>query len=99
MIDIQANDETYAVKAEGHAGYGPKGQDIVCAGVSTLIYAYALELMKLGAEPDILDEGERFEVIPGHIDTRIKVAFDTVIHGLGMLADSYRNHIRMEGVR
>ena len=29
------------LRAEGHAGYAPKGQDIVCAAVSTLMQALA----------------------------------------------------------
>lgn len=34
MIRITTDEKTLSIKAEGHAGYGPKGQDIVCAAVS-----------------------------------------------------------------
>ncbi|HEY8345638.1 MAG TPA: ribosomal-processing cysteine protease Prp [Bacillota bacterium] len=33
--------------AQGHAGYARRGQDIVCAGISTLIQTTALGLEKL----------------------------------------------------
>ena len=31
-----------SVTMEGHAGYGKKGSDIVCAAVSTLLYVQVL---------------------------------------------------------
>ena len=34
-------------KAEGHTGYAPSGQDIVCAGVSTLLQTAVLGLQEL----------------------------------------------------
>ena len=34
MIQIKVNN--YSVEVNGHAGYMPRGSDIVCAGVSAL---------------------------------------------------------------
>ena len=31
--------EDYNIRVEGHTGYAPLGEDIACAGVSTLLYA------------------------------------------------------------
>lgn len=42
MISIEYCPDTYTIKARGHAGYAPRGEDIVCAGVSTLILTLAL---------------------------------------------------------
>ena len=39
MIEIHFDGLT--VRASGHAGFAPRGQDIVCAGVSTLLAAAA----------------------------------------------------------
>lgn len=39
MIEIHFNG--LKVTASGHAGFAPRGQDIVCAGVSTLLAAAA----------------------------------------------------------
>ena len=39
MIEIHFDGLT--VTARGHAGFAPRGQDIVCAGVSTLLAAAA----------------------------------------------------------
>ena len=42
MISILFDDENLEVKADGHAEYAPRGYDIVCAGVSSLIENYRL---------------------------------------------------------
>lgn len=43
--EIGYGDRSYTVSIEGHAGYAPKGQDIVCAGVSALASAFLESLL------------------------------------------------------
>lgn len=38
MIEAVYDSDTLTLTLSGHADYAPKGQDIVCAGVSALIY-------------------------------------------------------------
>ena len=77
---------------EGHAGYAPKGQDIVCAAVSALVYAL------IGT----LEETENVaEVIlrPGYAAVEAKektAAFDLVRCGLTQLADRYPDFVRVK---
>lgn len=40
----EAKENVLKLQAEGHAGYAPKGQDIVCAAVSTLMQALAFSV-------------------------------------------------------
>ena len=40
----EAKENVLKLLAEGHAGYAPKGQDIVCAAVSTLMQALAFSV-------------------------------------------------------
>ena len=56
------------LEAAGHAGYAPAGQDIVCAGVSTLMQALVSLLAgEENAHSDAFDEpdGPRPERGPG----------------------------------
>ena len=47
------------LEAAGHAGYAPAGQDIVCAGVSTLMQALVSLLAgEENAHSDAFDEPE-----------------------------------------
>ena len=39
MIEIEYRPEQFSVTVKGHAGAGEPGQDIVCAGVSALMFA------------------------------------------------------------
>lgn len=36
MISVQYNEQSFCLTVSGHAGYGPRQQDIVCAGVSAI---------------------------------------------------------------
>lgn len=38
MINITFNPQSLELKVEGHAHHGKKGEDIVCAAISTLFY-------------------------------------------------------------
>ena len=51
MIRIQRvfHRDGLTLTAEGHAGYAPSGQDIVCAGVSALLYGYVAYLEGLSS--------------------------------------------------
>ena len=70
---------------EGHAGYAPKGQDIVCAAVSALVYALIGTLEETGNAAEVI-------LRPGYAAVEAKektTAFDLVRCGLGQLADRY----------
>lgn len=50
MTDItvkRKNNSIVEVAASGHTGYGESGEDIVCAGVSTLIQSALLGLLQV----------------------------------------------------
>jgi uncharacterized protein YsxB (DUF464 family) len=41
------NDDEFVIDIKGHAGYAKRGQDIVCASVSTLVYFFVNCVMKI----------------------------------------------------
>lgn len=47
IIITRKNNSIVEVDASGHTGYGESGEDIVCAGVSTLIQAALLGLLQV----------------------------------------------------
>ena len=93
MIQITTNSKNLSILASGHSSYAQKGSDIVCAAVSILMYSYAAELMRQCSRVDIRDDGYRFEISTDRRNVRTTTAYDTVISGLRMLADTYRNNI------
>lgn len=59
MIVVKVSER--GIQVEGHAGYGEKGKDIVCAAVSVLAQNLISSLESLTADP--ID----YEIQPGHI--------------------------------
>lgn len=47
QIRVRQRQDGLEVTAVGHAGRGPRGQDIVCAGVSALLYGFIAYLETL----------------------------------------------------
>ena len=89
---IRAKFTQNRLTVEGHAGYAPKGQDIVCAAVSALVYAL------IGT----LEETENVaEMVlrPGYAAVEAKkktAAFDLVRCGLTQLADRYPDFVQVK---
>lgn len=81
------------VTLTGHAGYAPRGQDIVCAAASALVYALIAALQ----EQDNLREAV---VRPGHVTVAAnegaEAEFSLVRGGLGQLAARYPDCVKVE---
>lgn len=90
MIRAACGERYLAVR--GHAGYGGQGQDIVCAGVSALVYALAGRLQETGRLAEVVME-------PGRADVRgagdCAREFALVRRGLEMLAERYPQCVEM----
>lgn len=101
MIRIRIDRSTLSIRVRGHAGYGPKGSDIVCAGVSALVQTWARCVLRFRDSGWL--EGCAVQVTPGHAEvsafpkpqTRdmVEVAFLTVCEGLEMLHRAGREYI------
>jgi len=89
----------------GHAGHGPPGADIVCAGASVLGYALLetlgreelagrLRLLQAHDAPGAI----RVTAAPRHgSEERIEAIVDTVLAGYALLANRYPKHVRIDG--
>lgn len=76
----------------GHAGYAEKGQDIVCAAASALVYAL------IGTLED-KDNVAELVIRPGNVTVAARAddpAFAVVRRGLEQLAARYSGYVRVE---
>lgn len=104
MITVTYYREHCRVRIEGHAGYAPEGQDIVCASVSALAYtlaANAQRLVAIGAAGDLVCTLEKGTGEIGITPKRryrdsVEMVFRAVCAGFEMLAQSYPDYIRYE---
>ncbi len=92
------NDDMYGFVVTGHAGFGKKGKDIVCAAVSSVAYNAINALQELvGISdfkqndgyikcdiPDDLNESDRY---------KINIILKTIEIGFKQIASSYPRHV------
>ena len=93
MIQITYNEmgDMMFLRAEGHAEFAPKGQDIVCAAVSALMQtlAYSLDSGIVTCADD-----RNLMVVQAKQGTDSLAKFELVTDGLILLADAYPEHVR-----
>ena len=99
MINIEYCPASYTIKAKGHAGYAPQGEDIVCAAASSLILTLGLCILGythgLECEPTFtVGEETVISCRPKKEREReIELLFWYCISGLDRLCERYPKHI------
>lgn len=94
----------FCFSSAGHAGYGPKGADIVCASLSilcaTLAYSAGLaqEAGKLLDLQVAMEEGkaEVIAVPSSKWENDIAREFQTILNGYRLLADNYPDYVHLD---
>ena len=91
-----------SLRAEGHAGYAPAGQDIVCAAVSALLQslAYSVDDGENGGAIGFTDggRGEPVLTVQARASTENRAKFELVTDGLYLLAQQYPEHVQLENL-
>lgn len=95
MVTVQTG-EGYII-VEGHAGYASPGQDIVCAGVTTLVQTLALALNRSEPEDDIF-----IHITPGRavfeydkLTDAGKINAGSFLIGMNWLAETYPDYVQV----
>jgi uncharacterized protein YsxB (DUF464 family) len=100
MTEIRYNPVELRIKTNGHAAHAPVGQDIVCAGVSALLFAAYAELRNRGFKffADA-DEAKGYMLIEAYPSAEERhtchVIFETVVAGLENIARHYPNNVKI----
>lgn len=108
MIKVQywnGADGSRNLQMQGHAGAAPKGQDLVCAGASTLALtlgrAAALMEEEMLARPALvrLEVGDTaISVLPRREwASSADAIFWTILLGLSRLAQAYPQYVQLKG--
>jgi uncharacterized protein YsxB (DUF464 family) len=104
MINVVYHRELNRVSMQGHAKSAEKGQDLVCASASILVYTLAsfVENMKGAGQvynPTVeLEEGDALIYCdaPPRYKGPITLVFDTICGGFELLARDYPENISYE---
>ena len=109
MIKVQywnGADGSRNLQMQGHAGAAPKGQDLVCAGASTLALtlgraAALMEEEGMLARPGLvrLEAGvTAISVLPREDWVAVvDIVFWTILLGLSRLAQAYPQYVQLKG--
>lgn len=95
MISCSYRKDVGLITIDGHAGYAPKGQDIVCAGVSAIEVALA-EWLKAENIPHKAVIGEETDCILCK-DARAEACMDMAWTGLKLIAENYPDYVCIGG--
>lgn len=94
MIEVRVRKNE--IKVSGHAMYAPNGQDIVCAGVSSLVRTLIHSI------EDLTGDEIEYEVSPGWVDIqyedlseKAKTLVDSFFVGVCLMADEFPEHVRI----
>lgn len=109
IVRMGEQDGRFSLLAEGHAGAGAKGQDIVCAAVSMLTQAAVQEAVNYAS----LYDGEQFCILNAEMgDGRLRLdtqasgtaaqawrcALHMIVTGMEMLKDSHPERVEFSWV-
>lgn len=94
MIEICKTEGGISVK--GHANYAPHGQDVVCAGVSTLAQALIASIEEL------TEDKIQYSISPGRVDInygdlseRAQLLISSFFVGVNLIASEYPDNVNI----
>lgn len=95
------NGITHTLNISGHSGYAVKGQDIICAGVSALSTAYAMQIQNMAEEervtfPSIQTDDGYLEMIFDDEEDNSKDLRQMLCEGLEAIADMYPEYVNFK---
>ncbi len=90
VVRISAEHNLYSLTAKGHAEYSTGGEDIVCAGISTILYALAGYIANSRMESSIrMEPGDVEITCSGNAQQVFLMAYI----GLAQLAEKFPKNI------
>jgi hypothetical protein len=95
---VRSEGRTVEIEILGHAGFAEKGNDIVCAGLSTVIQSLVIGLTEILERTDVKiqrnPEGGYMSVkIGGPEEKCVTVLMETAAKSLRAMAESYPSHV------
>jgi len=98
------NNKIFEVECDGHTNYGEKGEDIVCASLSSIVQTAVLGLLMIAlVELDMKREDEQGYLkftLPENLDDtqeiQVSAILDTMLCGISDLYESFSDYIELE---
>ena len=100
MINITFNPQSLELKVDGHAQHGKKGEDIVCAAISTLFYTLGEALHQsedIMTSPIVFEDNDGKGYIKCFPKEKyignVARTYWTILVGMELVANNYPNNV------
>ena len=98
-VRYRRNEVAHSIVVVGHAGYSKVGEDVVCSGVSAIVYSLLGFLHNLSDKENRLtasvEKGECIVFWRGN-GKAVEAGFQMAVIGLAQLAQKYPEHVSIE---
>ncbi|MFA5486246.1 MAG: ribosomal-processing cysteine protease Prp [Bacilli bacterium] len=102
VVIMQSDDEILNIKISGHANSGEYGHDLVCAGVSSVVFGTlnSLEEVERAFKIKLNEEKGLTEITPLYRPShKNKIVLEVLITSLKTIAESYGDYIKIREER
>ena len=104
VVISKKDNKIFEVECDGHTNYGEKGEDIVCASLSSIVQTAVLGLLMIAlVELDMKRDDERGYLkftLPEKLDKKqeiqVSAILDTMLCGISDLYESFSDYIELE---
>ena len=98
MTTVTYRPEEFYMKIDGHAGFAPAGQDLVCAAVTILGWTLIDGAQKYKTSLHLDDGVIELRCYPEEEqEESCRVLFDTIARGCELMAEKFPAYIKMGG--
>ena len=104
VVILKRNNKIFEVECDGHTNYGEKGEDIVCASLSSIVQTAVLGILMIAElELEMERDDERGylkftlpEKLDDKQDIQASAILDTMLCGISDLYESFSDYIELE---
>ena len=94
----KSNDRFESLEVKGHAGAGPEGHDIVCAGVSAVTVGGLNNLERPDDFQIEISEGYVYAKALKDVTLHDQVVLETIVTGLLSIQETYGDFIKIQNL-
>ena len=97
IIEITSHDkEIVSIEMNGHSGYAENGKDIVCAGVSSLVYAALNSFDSIEKDRISIDDGMlKLNLRGKKVSDHDQIVLEVMLNGFSMIASQYKKNVKI----
>ena len=97
IIEVTSrNKEIVSIEMNGHSGYAESGKDLVCAGVSSLVYAAINSFNSIEESRILIDDGMlKLNLHGKKVSDHDQIVLEVMLNGFSMIAAQYKKNVKI----